>query len=81
MIHSELHRSGKSDDDEVGGVWKEVVKTYSKACANIAIHECEYLHKKYQIPQWRQQEARSLLYKIETLCEYFTIIKEVKVTL
>jgi len=59
MIHSELHRSGKFDDDEVRGVWKEVVKTYSKAYANIATHESEYPCTKYQIPQWRQQEARS----------------------
>jgi len=56
MIHSELHRSGKFDDDdnddEVGGVWKEVVKTYSKAYANTATHASEYSRRKYQIPQW-----------------------------
>jgi len=59
MVHSELHRSGKFDDDEVGGVRKEVVKTYSKAYANIATHESEYPRTKYQIPQWIRQDARS----------------------
>jgi len=46
MIHSELHRSGKfddDDDDEVEGVWKEVVKTYSESI-------CQHCHTRISIP-------------------------------
>jgi hypothetical protein len=61
MIHSELHRSSKFDDDneEVGQLRKEVVKIYSKAYTNVSTHESEYPRRKYQIPQWSEQEGRS----------------------